>query len=333
MRILITGSAGFIGFHLARRLIADGHEITGVDGMTPYYDVALKQARHAELRKHNGFAAHELMLEDMDALAAVARAANPQAIIHLAAQAGVRYSLQNPRAYVATNVVRSFNVLELAKDLTVGHLMFGSTSSAYGANEQIPFKETDRADHPLTLYAATKKAGEEMSHAYAHLWDIPTTVFRFFTVYGSWGRPDMALFKFVDAIQRGAPIDVYNSGEMQRDFTFVGDLVEAVARLLPMPPVKGEPVAGDSLSPVAPWRLANIGAGAPLNLAEFITQIERLVGKTAIRNNLPMQRGDVPRTWADATLLHTLTGYRPTTSVADGVTEFWNWYRDYTKTA
>jgi UDP-glucuronate 4-epimerase len=333
MRILITGTAGFIGFHLARRLIAEGHEITGVDGMTDYYDVALKRARHAELRRHNGFAGHELMLEDSEALTAVTVAARPEAIVHLAAQAGVRYSLENPRAYVDANLVGSFNVLELAKALKVRHLLFGSTSSAYGANAQIPFKETDRADHPLTLYAATKKAGEEMSHAYAHLWDIPTTAFRFFTVYGPWGRPDMALFKFVDAIAHGRPIDVYNAGAMERDFTYVGDLVEAIARLLAVPPVKGQPVAGDSLSPVAPWRLVNIGAGSPVRLDDFIAEIERAMGKSAVRNEMPMQAGDVPRTWADASLLQTLTGYRPATTLAEGVAAFLAWYRDYYRTA
>jgi UDP-glucuronate 4-epimerase len=329
MRILITGTAGFIGFHLARRLIAEGHEITGVDGMTPYYDVRLKEARHAILKRHNGFSAHMVMLEDMPALSAVAQEARPEVIVHLAAQAGVRYSLENPRAYVDANVVGTFNVLELARTLDVGHLLYGSTSSAYGGNEAMPFRETDFADHPLTLYAATKKAGELMSHSYAHLWGIPTTAFRFFTVYGPWGRPDMALFKFVDAIRVGRPIDVYNHGDMERDFTYVEDLVEGIARLVPLPPRHGQPVDGDSLSPVAPWRLVNIGAGQPTRLTAFIEEIERAVGKRAIRNNLPMQPGDVPRTFADASLLTTLTGYRPSTTVAEGIAAFWAWYKDY----
>lgn len=329
MRIVITGAAGFIGFHLARRLIAEGHEITGLDGMTAYYDVALKEARLAILKRHNGFAFEQVMLEDMAGLSRIVEAAKPEVIVHLAAQAGVRYSLENPRAYVDSNVVGSFNVLELARTLEVGHLLFGSTSSAYGANTQMPFRETDKADFPLTLYAATKKAGEAMTHAYAHLWGIPTTVFRFFTVYGPWGRPDMAPIKFMDAVFNGRAIDVYNGGDMERDFTFVDDLVEGIARLVPLPPAKDAPVEGDSLSPVAPWRLVNIGAGAPVNLNAFIAEIEEAVGKPAIRNELPMQLGDAPRTWADASLLTTLTGYRPATTVRAGVAALWDWYKTY----
>jgi UDP-glucuronate 4-epimerase len=330
MRILITGTAGFIGFHLARRLIADGHEITGVDGMTAYYDVALKRARHAILKKHNGFAAYELMLEDLLALEEAVDAAKPEVIIHLAAQAGVRYSLENPRAYVDANVIGAFHVQEMAKRMEVQHLLIASTSSAYGANETIPFHETDKADHPLTLYAATKRAGEAMSHAYAHLHGIPTTVFRFFTVYGPWGRPDMALFKFVEAMANGRPIEVYNGGDMQRDFTFVDDLVEAIARLTGTPPRLGQPVGPfDSLSPVASWRLVNIGAGSPVGLNAFIGEIERVMGRKAERIDLPMQAGDAPRNFADVTLLQALIGYRPTTSVRDGVEAFWAWYKDY----
>ncbi len=335
MRILVTGTAGFIGFHLARRLIAEGHEVTGVDGMTAYYDVALKEARHEILRRHNGYLGHVTMIEDMPALTAIAQDCQPEAIIHLAAQAGVRYSLEEPRAYVETNLVGTFNILELAKTHAVRHLMLASTSSVYGGNQTMPFRESEAADHPLTMYAATKKATEAMSHAYSHLWNIPTTAFRFFTVYGPWGRPDMALFKFVDAMLGGLPIDVYNNGEMARDFTFIDDLVEGIVRLLAVPPAVGQPARGaaDSLSPVAPWRVVNIGRGAPVSLDEFIGEVERVTGRTAIRNNLPLQQGDPVETFADPSLLKALTGYHPGTSVKEGVDAFWAWYREHYKVA
>jgi len=330
MRLLVTGTAGFIGFHLARRLIADGHEVTGVDGMTPYYDVSLKEARHAILKRHNGFSAHQAMLEDMPAISAIADECQPEAIIHLAAQAGVRYSLEAPRDYVQTNLVGTFNVLEAAKAHQVKHLMLASTSSVYGGNQTMPFRETDQADHPLTMYAATKKATEAMSHAYAHLYDLPTTAFRFFTVYGPWGRPDMALFKFVAAMLEGKPIDVYNDGEMARDFTYIDDLIEGVTRLLATPPVKGQPVSGaDSLSAVAPWRVVNIGRGAPVALNDFIAEVERATGRIAVRNNMPLQQGDPVETFADSGLLQALTGFHPGTSVRTGVEAFWTWYREH----
>jgi UDP-glucuronate 4-epimerase len=331
MRILVTGTAGFIGFHLARRLIADGHQVVGVDGMTNYYDVKLKEARHAILKRHNGFSEHILMLEDMASLTRVAQAGEPQVIVHLAAQAGVRYSLENPRAYVDSNVVGTFNVMEAARTLAVNHLLLASTSSVYGANEIMPFVETERADHPLTLYAATKKATEQMTHAYSHLWDIPTTVFRFFSVYGPWGRPDMALFKFVRGMLNDTPIDVYNNGAMERDFTYIDDLVEAIARLVDVVPRRGEPAARvtDSLSPVAPWRIVNIGRGEPINLMDFIAEIEKSLARRARFNFMPMQPGDVARTFADASLLEALTGYRPATQVAVGVAAFCDWYKAY----
>ena len=331
MRILVSGTAGFIGFHLARRLIEDGHEVIGVDGMTTYYDVKLKQARHAILKRHNGFSEQILMLEDMPSLAQVAARTAPEVIIHLAAQAGVRYSLENPRAYVDSNLVGSFNIMEIARTLKVGHLLMASTSSVYGANEVMPFTEVDRADHPLTLYAATKKATEEMTHSYSHLWDIPTTMFRFFSVYGPWGRPDMALFKFVKAMLNDEPIDVYNNGVMERDFTYVDDLVEGIVRLTATPPERGKPVveAVDSLSPVAPWRVVNIGRGAPVSLMEFIAEIEKSLGRKAQFNFMPMQPGDVPRTFADASLLEALTRYKPSTPVSVGVAAFCDWYNSY----
>lgn len=332
-RILITGSAGFIGFHLARRLLAAGHRVHGYDGMTSYYDVALKRQRHAMLLQTPGFSASEAMLEDMETLDRVATDFAPEVIVHLAAQAGVRYSLSHPRSYIETNVTGSFNVLEVAKRLSVQHLLIASTSSVYGANPEMPFHESDRTDHPLTVYAATKKAVEVLSHSYAHLWGLPVTLFRFFTVYGTWGRPDLAYFKFAKAILQGEPIDVYNQGELWRDFTAVEDLVEGVARLVPLAPpapsAGGAPVEGDSLSPVAPHRIVNIGNSDKIHLMEFIGTLERLLGRKAVLNLMPMQPGDVPATWADCSLLQRLTGFKPQTDLATGLGRFVDWYRDY----
>ena len=331
MRVLVTGTAGFIGFHLAKRLMDDGHRVTGVDAMTDYYDVSLKAARHALLKQRPDlFDERILKLEDMDGMRRAAEAARPDVIVHLAAQAGVRYSLENPRAYVDSNLVGTFNVMELARELKVGHFLLASTSSVYGANPVMPFVETERTDHQLTLYAATKKATELMSHTYSHLWNIPTTAFRFFTVYGPWGRPDMAPYKFVDAIAHDRTIDIYNHGDMARDFTYIDDLVEAIVRLFTAVPKVGEPVApNDSLSPVAPWRVVNIGLGDPLPLMDFVAAIETSLGRKAKRNFMPMQPGDVPRTFADTSLLLALTGYRPSTPVSVGMAEFCRWYKDY----
>ena len=326
-RALVTGTAGFIGFHLTRRLLDDGWIVTGVDGMTSYYDVALKQRRHAILKRSNAFAAREIMLEDDDTLQRAFDEAAPDLVVHLAAQAGVRYSLENPRAYLESNLVGTFNVMEGVRRHAPNHFLLASTSSVYGANRNMPFGETDTADHPLTLYAATKKATEAMTHSYAHLWKLPTTAFRFFTVYGPWGRPDMALFKFVTAIQEGRPIEVYGEGQMQRDFTYIDDLIEAIARLVELPPVEGQPVGGfDSLSPAAPWRVVNIGGGQPVGLLPFIETIERALGKTADKQMLPMQAGDVRETFAKPDLLEALTGYKPDTPVEVGVQRFVDWY-------
>ena len=327
MRIFVTGTAGFIGFHLARRLLEAGHQVDGYDGMTTYYGLELKQARLAILNDMSGFRQHIAMLEDMEALGGAVEAAAPDVIVHLAAQAGVRYSLENPRAYVDSNLVGGFNVLECARKHPVRHLLMASTSSVYGANERTPFREDDKADRPLTLYAATKKANEAMAHSYAHLWAIPTTMFRFFTVYGPWGRPDMAPLKFVEAIENGRTIDIYNHGKMERDFTYIDDLVEAIRRLIDVPPALG---SGDpATSPVAPYRIVNIGRGEPVNLLDFIETVEQKLGKKAVRNYVDMQKGDAPRTLADSGLLMRLTGYRPSTSVADGVSALVDWYRDY----
>ena len=330
MNIFVTGTAGFIGFHLAQRLLELGHQVDGYDGMTPYYDVSLKQQRHQILTQSNRFRAHIAMLEDYPALNAAVEAAKPDVIVHLAAQAGVRYSLENPRAYVDANLIGTFNVMEMTRIHPVKHFLFASTSSVYGANRVMPFVEDQRTDHPLTLYAATKKATELMAHSYAHLWSVPSTAFRFFTVYGAWGRPDMALYKFVDAMEKNQPIDIYNHGRMERDFTYVGDLVEGVVRLIDcVPPANSSSAATDdpSLSPVAPFRVVNIGLGAPINLLEFIAEIERKLGKKAIRNYVDMQPGDVPSTFANADLLERLTGYRCTTTVREGVSAFVDWYR------
>ncbi len=332
MRYLVTGTAGFIGFHLAKRLLDEGHEVVGIDGFTPYYDVKLKERRHAMLAGRNGFQGHRAMLEDAAEIERIWSAQTIDVVVHLAAQAGVRYSLENPRSYVDTNVVGSFNVLELARTRGVQHLMVASTSSAYGASTSLPFRESDATQHPLTIYAATKIAGELMAHCNSHLWRVPTTVFRFFTVYGPWGRPDMALFKFTKGIIEGTPIDVYNHGRMARDFTYIDDLIEAIYRLAQLPPAAPDvPGRQDdpSLSPVAPYRLINIGGGRPVSLMAFIDEVERAVGKPSRRNYMDMQPGDIERTVASAELLVRLTGFRPSTPVADGVKAFVDWYRGY----
>ena len=331
--VLVTGSAGFIGFHLAQLLLAEGFRVVGFDGLTDYYDVRLKERRHQMLLQNQNFSCTVGKLEDFDTLRALAMAEQPDVIVHLAAQAGVRYSLENPRAYVDANLVGTFNVMECARELEVDHLLMASTSSVYGANEDMPFDEREKCDTQLTLYAATKKANEAMAHSYAHLWNLPTTMFRFFTVYGPWGRPDMALFKFTRGILEGTPIDIYNQGEMFRDFTYVTDLVRGIRLLIDAAPERPESTdeiaEWDSLSPVAPWRVVNIGNSEKVRLMDFVEAIESECGREAIKNFMPMQKGDVPATWADATLLRELTGYAPQTDVREGIRQFVAWYRDY----
>ncbi|MFB2562130.1 NAD-dependent epimerase [Rhizobium sp. IMFF44] len=332
MRYLITGTAGFIGFHLAKRLLDEGHFVVGFDGMTPYYDVRLKEKRTAILARSNGFKAVTGMLEDKAALDHAAELAEPDVIVHLAAQAGVRYSLENPRSYVDSNLVGSFNILELARNLQPKHLLLASTSSVYGANEKIPFAESDKADEQMTIYAATKKSMELMAHSYAHLFNVPTTAFRFFTVYGPWGRPDMALFKFVDAIKNDRPIEIYGEGKMSRDFTYIDDLVEGIVRLIGVVPSEENRIVSDTvidtLSKNAPFRVVNIGGGQPVGLMTFVETIETMLGKKAIRKMLPMQPGDVHNTYAVPNLLVALTGFKPQIEVDEGVKRFVEWYQE-----
>lgn len=331
--VFVTGSAGFIGFHLAQLLLGEGFRVVGYDGLTDYYDVRLKEKRHQMLLQNPNFSCKVGMLEDFDVLHDLVIQAKPDVIVHLAAQAGVRYSLENPRAYVDANLVGTFNVMECARELGVDHLLMASTSSVYGANQDMPFDEREKTDTPLTLYAATKKANEAMAHSYAHLWNLPTSMFRFFTVYGPWGRPDMALFKFTQGILEGTPIDIYNNGEMYRDFTYVTDLVRGIRLLIDQPPARpktsNDIAEWDSLSPAAPWRLVNIGNSDKVRLMDFVEAIEAECGRKAIKNFMPMQKGDVPATWANATLLRELTGYAPQTDVREGIRQFVAWYREY----
>lgn len=330
---LITGSAGFIGYHLGRRLLGEGWRVIGIDNLSPYYDVALKERRHAMLAESPAFVPHVAPIEEPGRLMDLFARETPDLVVHLAAQAGVRYSIEAPRSYLDANLIGTYELLEAARAHPPAHMLLASTSSAYGANSHMPYLETDKADWQMSFYAATKKANEAMAHSYAHLYDLPITMFRFFTVYGPWGRPDMALFKFTRAILEGRPIDVYNHGEMKRDFTYVDDLVEAIALLAGAVPARpsapDEIPAGDSLSPVAPFRIVNIGNGAPVALMDFIAAIEDATGKKAEKNMLPMQPGDVPATWADTTLLKRLTGFAPKTKVPEGVRAFVEWYRDY----
>jgi len=317
MRVLITGTAGFIGFHVAQRLLSEGHSVVGVDGITPYYDQALKRRRHEILGGFPQFTATVMMLEDGARLVECVRSASADIVVHLAAQAGVRYSAENPRAYLDSNIVGTFNLLEALEDVPCRHLIVASTSSVYGTSQKIPFEETQETDQPVSLYAATKKATELLAYNYACSNGLATTVIRLFTVYGPWGRPDMAIFKFTRNIIEGSPIDVYGFGNMTRDFTYVDDTVESIRRLIDRPP-----------GPDAPFRVVNVGGGQPAGLLDFISAIETAVGRKAIRRELPMQPGDVPATYASTVLLERLVGFKPQTPLAVGVGNFVAWYRD-----
>ncbi|MGR3342683.1 MAG: NAD-dependent epimerase/dehydratase family protein [Paracoccaceae bacterium] len=330
---LVTGSAGFIGYHICQRLLTEGWQVAGFDALTDYYDVALKQRRHEMLAQHADFAPLLGMLEDDGLLADILAERRPDVVMHLAAQAGVRHSIDAPRSYVHSNLVGTFNLLEAVRATPVQHLLMASTSSVYGANTRMPYREIDKTDSQMSFYAATKKANEAMAHSYAHLYDIPVTMFRFFTVYGPWGRPDMAYFKFTRAILNGDPIEVYNHGNMRRDFTYIDDLVEALFRLNGVPPERpasiDDIVEGDSLSAVAPFRIVNIGNAAPVDLMDFIVAIELAIGDQSEKIYKAIQPGDVPATWADTSLLRRLIGYGPSTPVIEGIAKFVVWYKDY----
>lgn len=327
---LVTGSAGFIGFHAAKRWLDDGWRVVGVDAFSNYYDPQLKRDRADMLAASPEYVEIEGKIETPGLLADTMAEHQPEIIVHLAAQAGVRYSIEAPRTYVDSNLQGTFELLEAARATPPKHLLMASTSSIYGANTEMPYAETHKTDAQMSFYAATKKANEAMAHSYAHLYGLPVTMFRFFTVYGPWGRPDMALFKFVKAILQGEAIDVYNHGKMQRDFTYIDDLIEAVYRLSNAVPEVGAPVSeADSLSPVAPFRIVNIGKSKPDTLSVFISQIEAALGQKAKKNLMDMQPGDVPATWSDTSLLNALTDYAPGTELSHGIPEFVTWYRQY----
>ncbi|WP_206057412.1 NAD-dependent epimerase/dehydratase family protein [Nitratireductor sp. XY-223] len=332
-RIFITGTAGFIGYHLARVLLAEGFFVHGIDGLTDDYDLKLKRHRLGLLLRNERFTTDEAMLEDADRVRSAAEWFRPDIIVHLAAQSVARHSLENPRDLLDSNIIGTLNVMEAARTPEVDHLLMASSSSVYGANDDMPLNETEKADTQLTAYAATKKANESMAHAHAHVWGVPTTMLRFFNVYGPLGRPDVVLFKFVDAILSDRPIDVYNNGGIYRDFTYVDDLVRCIRLLMDVVPEgpgnRSGTIEGDSLSAVAPFRIVNIGNTKMVRLLDFVEAIEVCLEKPAQRNLMPMQTGDVPASCADATLLHALTGYRPQTDYREGVGRFVEWYREY----
>lgn len=332
MKILLTGAAGFIGMTTALRLLARGDEVVGLDNLNDYYDVRLKLDRLARLEPHPGFRFVKLDVADRAGMEALFAAERFDRVIHLAAQAGVRYSLQNPHAYVDSNLVGFMNILEGCRHTKVQHLVYASSSSVYGGNTKMPFAERDSVDHPVSLYAATKKANELMAHTYSHLYGLPTTGLRFFTVYGPWGRPDMALFLFTKAILEGRPIDVFNHGRMKRDFTYVDDIVEGVIRVLDRtaePDPAYRPEAPDAGTSNVPYRVFNIGNHAPVELMEFIGHVEAALGREAQKNLLPMQDGDVPATYADIDALSAWTGFAPATDLRTGIGRFVDWYRGY----
>jgi UDP-glucuronate 4-epimerase len=330
--VLVTGAAGFIGFHLAERLLREGRAVIGLDNLSPYYDVALKQARLARLKAHNRFSFAPLDLTQGPELRSLVEGARPAVLVNLAAQAGVRYSLSNPQAYVDANIVGFLNILEASRHGEVKHLVYASTSSVYGANTKMPFSTDDPADHPLTLYAATKRANELMAHSYSHLFGIPATGLRFFTVYGPWGRPDMALFLFTRAILGGEPIDVFAGGELERDFTYIDDIIEGVRRVIDLVPAAspGQDLAQSTpADSAAPFRVYNIGGGRPEKVSRLIEVLEGVLGRKAEKRFLPMQPGDVVATRADTDALQRATGFAPSTPIEEGVPQFVRWYREF----
>lgn len=332
-KILVTGVAGFIGFHLAKKLIAQGDYVIGLDNMNDYYDVNLKQARLDQLLKHeNAFEFHKIDLADNQSIQELFETTKPEIVVNLAAQAGVRYSLKNPHAYAQSNVVGFLNILEGCRHHNVKHLVYASSSSVYGANTTMPFSVHHNVDHPLSLYAATKKANELMAHTYSHLYGLPTTGLRFFTVYGPWGRPDMALFIFTKAIFEGRPIQLFNNGNMERDFTYIDDIIEGVARVIDNIPGGNPNWSGDHPDPAtsrAPYRIYNIGNNSPVKLMYFVEVLEKAIGRKAIKEMLPMQPGDVPATYADVDALVQDVGFKPATPIEVGIERFVQWYREF----
>ncbi|MGH8353580.1 MAG: NAD-dependent epimerase [Pseudomonas sp.] len=326
MRFLVTGAAGFIGFHTAKRLCLEGHEVVGIDNLNDYYSVALKQARLGQLREFENFRFHRVDIAHKAELCSVFEGGTFERVIHLAAQAGVRYSLENPEVYADSNLSGFVNVLEACRQHAVGHLVYASSSSVYGLNRKLPFATTDSVDNPISLYAASKRANELMAYTYAHLYKLPVTGLRFFTVYGPWGRPDMALFKFTESILKGRAIDIYNNGEMSRDFTYIDDVVEGIVRVQDCPPAVEENagIPGEAAS-----RVYNLGLGAPVKLLDFVHCIEMATGIQAIKKLMPMQPGDMVKTWADVSELQALIGFQPKTGLAKGVKRFVEWYRHY----
>lgn len=331
MKILITGTAGFIGSHLSKKLISQGHEVVGIDNINDYYDVTIKEDRLKSIGTEN-FIFYKINLEDDSAMDEIFKNEKPQVVVNLAAQAGVRYSLENPRAYIDSNIVGFTNILECSRHNKVEHLIYASSSSVYGANTSKPFATSDNIDHPLSLYAATKKSNELMAHTYSHLYNLPTTGLRFFTVYGPWGRPDMALFKFTKAIVNDEEIDVYNHGKMMRDFTYVDDIVEAISRLVKKPAQPNPEWSGanpDPSSSYAPYKIYNIGNNSPVRLMEFVEAIENKLGKVAKKNYMDLQPGDVPETYANVDDLFNNIDFKPETTIQDGVNKFVDWYLKY----
>lgn len=329
MHILVTGAAGFVGFFLCQRLLQEGHQVYGIDNLNEYYDVQLKRDRLAQLKTADQFTFQKLDLADRSGMQQLFTEQTFDYVVHLAAQAGVRYSLQNPYAYADSNLTGFVNILEGCRQQQVSHLVFASSSSVYGANRKVPFATTDNVDHPVSLYAATKKANELMAHAYSHLYQIPMTGLRFFTVYGPWGRPDMAYFKFVDAIAQGRPIEVYNHGKMKRDFTYIDDVIEGVVRVMVQPPQPASEPGPETRFPAPAFKVYNIGNNSPVELLQFIEVIEAAMGQTAEKIMKPMQPGDVPATYADVDDLMQDVGFRPNTSLESGIARFVDWYRDY----